>query len=386
MQADGRVQHTDGTFDAQAPVCQYPSYSGRGARVTPTPPSGIPWAYIEYAHTSRNPSESTSFGSLAATWTVPLAPSNTSSSDLVLYLFPGLQQAPDSQNLIIQPVLGWNDRYSGGPANTWCISSWMWLNELDLVRHTTPITVNPNDVIYGAMSGSDCDQETKICSQWAITTQDQTTSASATLFVSPTKKFNLAYEGVLEVYNVNTCNQFPADGRLTFFEVALKDYQQNPIPDPGWSWDPLYQYYYNPPLDPQCWYAGQEAATELTLYYGLYATPATLNFGHHYADESPVYLTGTVTNSGTSSAPIVSIGQYLPAYLLVSGTTCGSTLGAGSSCSITVELHLANAPVGTIKKTMAIVYGNGTSAAQLNVPLVATVSCRYNCFGPVGGP
>lgn len=117
VQADGRVQHADGTFDAQAPVCQYPSYSGRGARVTPTPPSGIPWAYIEYAHTSRNPSESTSFGSLAATWTVPLAPSNTSSSDLVLYLFPGLQQAPDSQNLIIQPVLGWNDRFSGGPTN-----------------------------------------------------------------------------------------------------------------------------------------------------------------------------------------------------------------------------------------------------------------------------
>lgn len=194
------------------------------------------------------------------------------------------------------------------------------------------------------------------------------------------RKFNLAFEGALEVYNVDTCNQYPANGKLTFFAVALYDYNHNLLSNPGWSWAPQYQS-----LDPQCWYGGQVSPTQLALYYGLYATPATLNFGRHYTDESPVYLTATVTNSGTSPAPIVSIGQYLPAYFLVSSTTCGSTLGAGSSCSVTVELDVANAPVGTLRATMATVYGSSSSAAQLNVPLVATVSCRYNCFGPVGG-
>ena len=249
----------------------------------------------------------------------------------------------------------------------------------------TPITVNPNDVILGTMNGSNCNPVTRKCSSWAITTRDQTTSSSTTLNVSPyDKKFNLAFEGALEVYSLDYCNQFPANGKLTFSNVALYDYNHNLISNPGWSWDPQYQYF-NPPLDPQCWYGGQVSPTQLTLYYGLYATPATLNFGHHYTDESPVYLMATVTNSGTSPAPIVSIGQNLPAYFLVSSTTCGSTLGAGSSCSITVELDLADAPVGTVRGTMAIVYGSGSSAAQLNVPLVATVSCRYNCFGPVGG-
>jgi hypothetical protein len=378
--ADGRVQHADGTVDPAAPVCGYPSYTARGEIITSRSPAANGW--IETAHTSPTPPPSTSFGNLTATWTVPLAPSNTSSSQLLVYFFPGLQQDLDAQNLIIQPVLGWNDRQNQGPANAWGIASWIYCTDPNITTHSTPRAVNPNDVIVGTISGSNCNPVTLKCSSWTITTQDQTTSTSTTLNVSNyDRKFNLAFEGALEAYNVNTCNQYPANGKLTFFDVALYDYNHNLISNPGWSWDPQYQY-----LDPQCWYGGQASPTQLTLYYGLYATPATLNFGHHYTDESPVYLTATVTNSGASYAPIVSIGQNLPAYFLVSSTTCGSTLGAGSSCSITVELDLANAPVGTIKKTMAIVYGSLSTAAQLNVPLVATVSCRYNCFGPVGGP
>lgn len=387
--ADGRVQHADGTVDPQAPVCGYPSYTARGEIITPTSPAS---GWIETAHTATPPPSGTSFRKLTATWTVPPPPTTTSQNQ-TLYFFPGLQQA--GYSLIIQPVLAWNQGLVQWPDDpglpgVWSIGSWACCTD-GHPWHSTFKAVQSGDMINGTIV-SNCSLGTFTCPNWSITTTDQLSGATTTLNTSNWgRTFDWAFEGALEVRMdappVSHCTDYPANGALTFASVKLYNYDEtNQIPDPGWSWDPEYQYLN---MDPQCWYGRDlySSPTQLTLYYGLDATPATLNFGHHYTDEAPVYLTTTLTNHSTSQpAPIVSIGQNLPGYFLVSGTTCGSSLGAGSSCSITVELDLANAPVGTIKKNMAIVYGSGTSAAQLNVPLVATVSCRFNCFGPVDGP
>jgi hypothetical protein len=80
-----------------------------------------------------------------------------------VYFFPGLQQAPDAQNLIIQPVLGWNDWQNQGPANAWGIASWIWCTDPNILRHSTPRAVNPNDVIVGTMNGSNCNPVTLKC-------------------------------------------------------------------------------------------------------------------------------------------------------------------------------------------------------------------------------
>jgi hypothetical protein len=256
-------------------------------------------------------------------------------------------------------------------------------------------SVQPGDMINGAIA-SNCQPGTFTCPNWTITTTDQLSGATSPLSVSTwdqnyVRTFDWAFEGALEVEMyvppVSQCTDYPPNGALTFASVALYDYNFNPISNPGWTFVPNYQG-----VDPQCWYGdgGQVPLppTQLTLYYGLVASPAALNFGQHYTDQPPVYLTTTLTNHSTSQpATIVSIGQNLPGYFLVSGTSCGSTLGAGASCSITVEFDVADAPKGTDRATMAIVYQSNTTPpqpAQLNVPLVGTAVCRYNCFGPVG--
>lgn len=394
--ADGRVQHADGTVDPPAPVCGYLSYTTRGAILTSTVPSASGW--IETAHTANPALPGTSFRKLTATWTVPPPPTTTSGGQ-TLYFFPGLQDTndPASQPTIIQPVLAWNQgsvRHPDDPGlpGVWSIGSWACCTTDRYPWHSTFRQVQTGDMLDGTME-STCGSGTFTCPTWTITTTDLASGATTVLNTSNWgRTFDWAFEGALEIRQdappVNQCTDYPPNGAVTFASVNLYNYNEGgPILDPGWSWDPEYQYHN---LDPQCWYGGQVSPTQLTLYYGLYATPATLNFGHHYTDESPVYLTTTVTNHSISQpATIVSIGQNLPAYFLVSNTTCVSTLGAGASCSITVELDLANAPVGTINKTMAIVYQSNTTPpqpARLNVPLLATVSCRFNCFGPVEGP
>ncbi len=402
--ADGRVQHADGTVDPPAPVCGYLAYTARGELITSTSPSVSGW--IETANTPKPaPSPTprvTSFSKLTATWTVPPPPTTTSRGQ-TLYFFPGMQDSrdPDNPPLIIQPVLAWNQGpidWSTDPGlpGAWSIGSWACCMA-QITWHGPFKSVKPGDMINGAIA-SNCQSGTFTCPNWTITTTDQLSGATSPLNVSTwdqyyVRTFDWAFEGALEVEisvpptPVSQCTDYPPNGALTFASVKLYNYNEGqPISDPGWTFVPAGRG-----VDPQCWYGdgGQVPLppTQLTLYYGLVASPAALNFGHHYTDESPAYLTTTITNrSASQAAPIVSIGQNLPGYFLISGTTCGPTLGAGTSCSITVELDLANAPVGTINKTMAIVYGSGTSAAQLNVPLAATVSCRYNCFGPVEGP
>lgn len=392
---DGRVRHADGTVDPAAPVCGYLSYTARGELITSTSPDVDGW--IETAHTANPAPSGTSFRKLTATWTVPPPP--TTPHGQTLYFFPGLQDThdPNGQRLIIQPVLAWNQGSVHWPDDpglpgVWSIGSWACCTS-GIPWHSTFRQVQTGDMLDGTME-STCGSGTFTCPTWAITTTDLASSATTVLNTSNWgRTFDWAFEGALEVAAlfppapISYCTDYPPNGALTFASVNLYNYNESePISNPGWSWDPRYQN-----VDPQCWYGdgGQVPLppTQLTLYYGLVASPAALNFGQHYTDQPPVYLTTTLTNPSISQpAPIVSIGQNLPGYFLVSGTTCGSSLGAGSTCSITVELNLASAPVGTIKKNMAIVYGSGTSAAQLSVPLAATVSCRYNCFIPVGGP
>jgi Phosphate-induced protein 1 conserved region len=102
-------------------------------------------------------------------------------------------------------------------------------------------------------------------------------------------------------------------------------------------------------------------------------SPTSVNFGQHYYGDPPAYRTVTLTNNGTSSMSITSIGQNLVDPFLISNTTCGSTLGAGLNCNITVEFDTTNAPNGTSSQTMSIV-DSATNSPQ-NVPLTGKMSC-----------
>lgn len=376
---DGRIEHADGTVDPEAPFCQYPHYTARGELFgEDLAPTVAGWLEDGTATTA------TSFAKLSATWPVPPVP-NTTSDNQTDYFFPGLTQAPQAGN-ILQPVLAWNQlSYAGdgGAPNVWSIASWNCCAS-GITVHTLPyITVNPGDTILGTVV-STCVPGTMSCPTWNITTKDQSSGATTTLANTSSvgQIYDLAFSGVLEVYRVNLCSDFPPTGTSTFSSVALYDYNFNLISNPGWSFENRVKANWTP----QCNYGGQTTATQTKLVYGVITTvsPSTLGFGHHYTTDPPVYATVTLTNNGSAAFGIASIGQNLPPWYLVSGTTCGATLGAGASCNITAEFFPGSAPAGTDRATLVIV--DTPVNTQQNVPLIATVSCQYNRNGPVGGP
>ncbi len=100
---DGRIQHVDGSVEANAPVCSYPHYSPTGSLMSDRQEiagicaiSNTNWVESISATTSA------SYGKISATWTVPPKP-NTNDGQTVFF-FPGFVDCANTQS-ILQPVL-----------------------------------------------------------------------------------------------------------------------------------------------------------------------------------------------------------------------------------------------------------------------------------------
>jgi hypothetical protein len=102
-------------------------------------------------------------------------------------------------------------------------------------------------------------------------------------------------------------------------------------------------------------------------------SPTSINFGTRYETDPPVNRAVTLTNTGGTSITISSIGQSLSDPFSVTGTTCGSTLGAGLSCSITATFTPANAGIGVNTDTLSVIDSAGNSPQ--NVALTGTMRC-----------
>jgi hypothetical protein len=251
--ADGRVQHADGGVDAAVSACAYPRYSARGEVVAagPNPPS-IGHSWIE----SGNAVNTTSaFSELTTNWTVPPAP--TSSDGQTIYMFPGMEDF-DNVELIIQPVLGWDADFE----NAWGIASWNCCAK-GVTWESAPEPVHSGDVILGTIK-STCPAGTKSCAKWNIITEDQTTGKSTTLSKTPSEgqTFTWAQGGVLEVYGIAKCGDYPPNKSTTFSNLALYDINFNKIPSPGWF---LFNFYTG--LQPQCTYGGRMSTTAVQINY-----------------------------------------------------------------------------------------------------------------------
>lgn len=136
-------------------------------------------------------------------------PNNPSVNGGTIFLFNGI--APTGENWILQPVLQYGSSAAGG-GNYWAIASWFvgtggaWHSPLE--------TVKPGDTIYGyteqTAKGADLDYYTEA--------YDLTSGAYSWISIySSGLHWTWAYEGVLEVYNVNSCSQLPSSGYAYFF-------------------------------------------------------------------------------------------------------------------------------------------------------------------------
>lgn len=210
VRSDGTVGSAKGG-QRVIPPCQYPRYDRKGAVIPPDAPSPTINGWIESAN---NASEGP-LNYISANWTVPAAPADAASQ--TLYYFPGLEPLsplPSTGFIIMQPVLAW----SGG---AWSITSWNCCVSGTVV-HAPSAPANAGDTLYGYVEGNNCDSN-GVCSEWQVYTGDWTTGTSSTLNTSSYGNvMNWSFAAALEVYGVDTCDEFSATPNTTFDNLLVK--------------------------------------------------------------------------------------------------------------------------------------------------------------------
>jgi hypothetical protein len=262
--ADGRVQHADGSAEAYVAVCDFPHYTSRGVEVqasrastnspavnggqTETSPDISGW--LESANILSS-SSTKSFGGLLAIWMVPSNPRGQ--DDQVLFFFPGFEDINDTQS-ILQPVLQLNQ-------GQWSIASWNCC--LNGITTSSPaVSVHSGDEIYGSITNN-CPAGTYACSAWNVLSLDLSTGESTTLSNTPSdgQSFNWAFGGVLEVYYVSRCEDYPPDRELTFDGIIVFDENLHPVKNPPWAGN------FDSTSTPQCRYGVKSGPQRVTLNF-----------------------------------------------------------------------------------------------------------------------
>jgi hypothetical protein len=212
------------------PMCAYPHYRADGEKVVGDE-RAVKKPDISHATTT------SAYGFMYGFWNVPPAP--TTNDGQTVYLFNGMEDIDDVVS-IVQPVLGWNSDY----ASAWGIASWNCCVSGN-VNEAAPTPVSSGDLIYGYMFDT-CRAGTKTCSSWDIVTWDLTNRNFSELIDTSSygQTFNWAFGGVLEVYNIAQCGDYPngpADGyagagpAMHFYNQALFNDRFVQIARPNWS-------------------------------------------------------------------------------------------------------------------------------------------------------
>jgi hypothetical protein len=337
--ADGRyLQHADGTLK-YVQKCGYPHYTARGEEIAlgeKIKPPEIQHNWI----VSESTTTGTSYGELSATWTVPPAPIYYDSQRIIF--FPGFEDTNDTA-WILQPVLNWNNDF----AEAWSIASW---NADDSNSYeSSPIAVYPGDTILGTVE-STCSAGTLSCATWNVTTTDQSLARSTTLSntTSHGLTFNWAFGGVLEVYSIASCYDYPPtqSQSQTFNNVTLYDDNFHVISNPAWS-----TTLYDPSGSPQCNYNGQASGTQVTLDYGTAGgAPWSFSTGPPYSncqgDGGSWQFALNQTPNSNSLLWNVSVTEHEDQTLSLNWTL-SDTEGALITGNVGGFYTAARAPVGT---------------------------------------
>lgn len=251
---ESAIQHADGSYESVAP-CAYPHYDAAGEALTgdqraPKKPT-ISHNWIEYASTTTT----SSFGELYAYWAVPPAPKDNNGQ--TVFLFPGLEDYKHVVT-IIQPVLGWNADF----ASAWGIASWNCCAS-GITWEATPTRVNSEDTILGYVYDT-CAAGTLSCPTWDIITKDLTSGKESELVKTSSvdQTFNWAFAGALEVYDIVQCGDYPSNGSITFYGLALFNDDFGKITSPSWSVHNI-----SSGLTPQCNYGGSDPGGKVVLDY-----------------------------------------------------------------------------------------------------------------------
>jgi hypothetical protein len=136
--------------------------------------------------------------------------------------------------------LGWNSDY----ASAWGIASWNCCVN-GTVSEATPTPASSGDLIYGYMFDT-CGAGHKTCATWDIVTWDLTKNTFSELLntSSYSQIFNWAFGGVLEVYNIVQCGDYPngladaytgAGPSIHFYNQGLYNAKYVKVAAPAWT-------------------------------------------------------------------------------------------------------------------------------------------------------
>jgi hypothetical protein len=126
------------------------------------------------------------------------------------------------------------------------------------------VRVEAGDLIFGAV-WNQCAPGTLSCATWDVYTGDLTTKQSTLLnrTSSDGQTFNWAFAGVLEVYDISRCADYPSNGSTSFNNLYLTDDKVATIDNPAWSISNDASG-----LTPQCNYGGSVVSpTDVKLRY-----------------------------------------------------------------------------------------------------------------------
>jgi len=256
------IERKDGTIQLLA--CAYPHFEADGTKVLgdlkpvgdgKSQPPYIGHSWIEYASIH----DTNDYELVYSAWTVP--PSPASNDGQTLYFFNGLEDINDVVS-IIQPVLGWN----GNGLSNWSIAAWNCCPS-GTANEATPVSVKSGDQIEG-YTFSNCSAGTKTCPTWDIVALDDQNGNFSQLLDTPNEgqTFNWAFGGVMEVYAITQCSDYPATeesgigGQIGFYDQLVENDKYVKI-TPAWTISNV-----SGGLTPQCSYGGS-TPRQVTLTY-----------------------------------------------------------------------------------------------------------------------
>lgn len=221
---------------------------GRTGKLDAPPGTGNGWVEASVWDVPLGSGDNLDF--MGGNWTVP---SNPSLNGALIYLFNGME--PSTGNWILQPVLQYGQGAAGG-GNYWAIASWLVGN--DYAFHSPLEKVNSGNSMLGYTKLTSTSGSTLY---WKVFAQDTTTGANSWINAHTSGiHWTWAYAAVLEAYDVNSCSNFPANGRAVFTNstIAHGFPSYKVISGQGWVGD-IYGY-----GGPTCRFA-VVAGTESTL-------------------------------------------------------------------------------------------------------------------------
>ncbi len=217
MGQDLVIRGPDGVERERLGACLYERFD-RSGTVVVRPHAFDGWI-VWYDFAGNIPATSTL--KLSTDWLVPLAPTKVVSQDIAF--FNGVETSAGGLD-ILQPVLDF-----GEVRNRWSmLSEHCCLSGNDV--QTTPVAVNPGDVVRGIVEGTGCNSS-GACASWVITAMDLTTGKSTVLNTTAPGGVPIEINpGVLETYDITSCDMLPANGQATFYNHSLVDANEQEVP------------------------------------------------------------------------------------------------------------------------------------------------------------